>query len=307
MEPTIRPARPDDAGTVRAFATDTWPEHGGDYLPRVFESWVRDDGPTARTLVADVEGGAVGLLRTVLLTPDEAWCGGLRVDPDYRGEGIARRLTQTAFDWAGERGATVARAMVFSWNSAGLGVARAVGFEPVTEFRWAHPAPARGAGAAAADDPDAESVWNYWRKSAACVHLAELALDQAEPWALSTLTREHIDDAAADDRLVVVEGPGATGPATSGVRGFALRVRTTERESDAGGLEREAVYGVAGWADPEAATALLEAIGRNAAATDATRTRVLVPETAQAVSDVAAAGAEFADAPDFVIAADLRE
>lgn len=305
MEPTIRPARSDDAGAVRAFATDTWPEHGGDYLPSVFESWVRDDGPTARTLVADVEGRAVGLLRTVLLTPDEAWCGGLRVDPDYRGEGIARRLTQTAFDWAGERGATVARAMVFSWNAAGLGVARAVGFEPVTEFRWVHPEPAAETERGDHDIPEPDDAWNRWRGSGARDHLDGLTLDPHEPWALSTLTREGLVDAADDGRVFAVTG-GGRGARAEAVQGFAVRVRVTERRTDGGeDPERWAEYGVADWSGVEAAAAVLDAVSRDAAASGVDRTRVLIPETVRAVSDAAAARVEIADAPDFVLAADV--
>ena len=311
--PTIRPARPDDADVVGAFASDTWPEHGGDYLPRVFEAWVEEtergrtgDHRPSRTLVADVDGRAVGLLRTTILSETEAWCGGLRVDPDRRGEGIAHRLCEAAFDWARERGAAVARAMVFSWNAAGLGVARAVGFEPVTEFRWVHPEPASGGeadtgGGHAGSTIDPAGVWDYWRESPARQHLEGLALDPTEPWALSTLTRERLADAAEAGRLVAVGDERKDGD----VAGFSVRVRTTERGSEAGGTTREAVYGVADWADAEAAAALLGATARDAATVDADRTRVLVPETVRAVSDVAATGVDIADSPDFVLAADL--
>lgn len=116
MSPTSRPARPDDAEAVAAFTEDTWAERGGDYVPRVFESWVRENesdgsgGPEAHTVVAtDDDDQPIGLLRSVLLTPTEAWGGGLRVDPSHRGEGVAVALQRAGFDWARERGAEVAR------------------------------------------------------------------------------------------------------------------------------------------------------------------------------------------------------
>ena len=330
---TIRPARLDDAHAVESFTEDTWPDRGGDYVPRVFESWVEEmAGPAAdeadvRTLVADVDGRAVGLHRTVLVSPSEAWCSGMRVDPDYRGEGVAVRLAEAGFDWARDRGASVARCMVFSWNVAGLGAARTAGFEPATEFRWAHPAPTvwRGGTANGVDEDahgadgladarvgDPAAVWEYWQDSDAFAHLGGLALDPAEPWALSSLTRERIEAAADEGRLLAVgEGRGGRvvpGVEVGGARGFAVRVRVTDRAADdgPGEAERWAEYGVADWATPEAAEALFSAIARDAGALDADRTRVLIPETVRAVSDAALARVDVAESPDFVLAADLR-
>lgn len=301
MDLTIRPARLDDAEAVESFTANTWPDHGGDYIPRVFASWVRDDGPNARTLVADLDGRAVGLLRTVLLSPEEAWCGGLRVDPDHRREGIGVKLVDAGFGWARERGASVARAMVFSWNATGLGVARAVGFEPVTEFRWVHPEPGGAADETrSTTEPDPDTTWRYWQGSEARDHLRGLALDPGEPWALSALTRERLADAAAEDRLLVVDDDV--------VRGFAVRARVTEYAGAGDHVEptgRLAEYGVAGWTGTEAAASLLDVVAHDAASVGADRTRVLIPETARAVSDAAVARVEIADAPDFVLAADL--
>jgi len=352
VDPTIRPARPDDAADVRSFTEGTWPDLGGDYVPHVFDDWVEESADAeagdgdALTLVADLDGHAVGLVRTTLLSPSEAWCSGMRVDPDCRGEGVAVRLSRAAFDWARDRGASVARCMVFSWNVAGLGAARAAGFEPATEFRWAHPAPAavltrggsspvdvddadgtdeagdadRGPGdgaddADAARVDDADAVWAYWQGSDALDHLGGLALDPAEPWALSSLTRKRLDAAADEGRLLAVGANGAgagrvvPGVGVGGSRGFAVRVRVTNRETGGadGAAERWAEYGVADWASAAAAEAVFDAIARDAGALGADRTRVLIPETVRAVSDAALGRVEVADSPDFVLAADLRE
>lgn len=313
MDLTLRPARLGDADAVRAFTADTWPEHGGDFVPRVFPRWVETDGANARTLIAERDGRAVGLLRTVRLSREEAWCGGLRVDPDHRGDGIALRLTGAGFEWARERGASVARAMVHGWNAAGLGVARAAGFAPATEFRWVHPEPApepASDGASGADlagaPPDPGAAWRYWRNSEARTHLRGLALDPTEPWALSSLTRERLAVAGEEGRLLVVveDGRGVD----AGVSGVALRVRLAEYPSGGrDGPERWAEYGVADWTDHAAAGSLLDAIARDAASVGADRTRALIPETVRAVSDAALSRVEVADGPDFVLAADLGE
>ena len=326
MDARIRPAKPADIEDVIGFTHDTWADREtGDYLPDLFPRWVETDDPARHTLVADVDGRAVGTLQTVRLSASEAWlhddCShclpviatpgdgdhrlrdenshyqGLRVHPDHRGEGIGTGLVHAGFSWASEQGATVARAMVFSWNEMGLGLARAAGFEPATEFRWAHPVPDVDAAPETNVREDPETVWAYWRESDACARLAGLGLDVSESWALSTVTREQLRDALPTSLLVI----GDDEP-----RGVTHRTRTHDRE-DGEESHRWAEYGVAAWADADACEMLMAAIARDAAAVDADRTRVLIPETTRAVSDVALAGHRVSESPDFVLRADLSE
>jgi len=307
MNVSIRPAEPGDVEDVVGFTRDTWSEYeGGDYLPQVFPRWVERDDPERHTLVADADGRTVGTLQVVLLSPYEAWLQGLRVDPEYRGEGVGTRLTHAGFQWAREEGATVARSMVFSWNEMGLGLARAAGFQPAMEFRPAHPRPDPDAGVDDVTDPlgrdmevtaDPEAAWAYWGRSDAREHLSGLALDTDESWAVSALALDTLRRAAAETSLLVLRDDGT--------RGFAHRVRTYERESGDGETEGWAVYGVAAWADPHACETLMAAIARDAADCGADRTRVAIPETVETVSDAAFAGHPVADDPDFVLAADL--
>ncbi len=297
MPVTVRGATPEDEPDVVAFTRDTWPGRGGDYLSRVFADWVAADGETRRTFVAEDDGTAVGVVRCALLTDREAWMQGMRVAPAARGRGISRRLHDAAAEWAGDRGAGVARNMVFSWNGPALAASRAAGFEPGTAFRWVHPAPDPAAepGLAVAADPDA--AWTCWRASPARTHLRGLALAPEEPWALRELTPETLARAGADGRLAVVRDGGS--------RGFAYRVRESERAAGDGEPERWAEYGVAAWTDPDACGSLLAAVARDAASVGADRTRVLVPETVGAVSDAALSGATLADEPDYVLELDL--
>jgi len=299
-ELTVRQARADDREAVVAFTTDTWPERGGDYVPRVFDEWVATDGPTQRTFVLDAGDDIAGICQGVLLSDHEAWAQGMRVNPDYRGRSASPELTHAVFDWAREQGATVCRNMVFSWNAAGLGQSRAVGFEPRTEFRWAEPAPDADAaghdGLRAVDDPAA--AWTAWQRSAGREHLANLTLADDESWALAELTRERLHAAADAERVLAVVGD-------DGVRGMTVRVREAEHETGAGQTERYAEYGVGVWTDLDAARALFAAVSRDAADLGVDRTRVLIPETGRHVSDVAAARVGFSDEPDFVLEADL--
>ncbi|MDG5776376.1 GNAT family N-acetyltransferase [Haloarculaceae archaeon H-GB2-1] len=294
----VRQARLDDHDDVASFTRNTWPEHGGDYLADAFPDWIASDGPEQRTFVAEADGTVVGICQGVLLSEYEAWAQGMRVHLDYRGQGIAATLTDAVFGWARERGATVCRNMVFSWNLAGLGSARSVGFEPGIEGRWGHPTPDADAsvtGFEVGEDPDA--AWSCWRRLAASKELDGLALDHEETWALAELTRERLARAADADGLLTVGDDGGT-------HGVAFRVRDYEREAD-GESETWAEYGAAGWRDERAADALFGAIARDAARVGADRTRVLLPETPRHVSDAAVVGVEVSDDPVFVLEADL--
>lgn len=297
----VRQARLEDRDAVVSFTRDTWPELGGDYVPRVFEEWVETDGPTQRTFVATIDDRPVGICQALLLSDDEGWAQGMRVDPDYRGREISPNLSEAAFAWCGDRGATVCRNMVFSWNAAGLGQSRAVGFEPVCEFRWIEPEPDPDpeVDAAVGDDFDVRSdpiaAWRAFHGSDAYRELDGLGLALDESWVLCEVTRERLADAY---RVLAVDDGDR-------VRATTFRTRTFEREDEDGEETRWAEYGVGAWDDLESFRALAGAVARDAAAQGASRARMLVPETPRHVSDAAAARVEFGDEPDFVLARDL--
>lgn len=298
MDVSVRPATLDDEAEVVAFTQDTWPGRRGDYLPEVFTEWVETDGPTQQTFVAAADGDAVGVVQAVLLSDREAWMHGMRVAPAARGHGVSRQLHEAAADWAHQRGATVGRIMVFSWNGPALAAARAVGFDAGTEFRWAHPAPDDEADPQLSVEADPEAGWRYWQSSPVRDQLRHLVLAPEESWALRELTPETLRWAAREAALAVVS-------AADQPRGLVFRVRTVDRATADGATERWAEYGVAAWDDGTACETVLSAVARDAAAVGADRTRVVIPETVAAVSDVAVMGTELADEPLFVLEADL--
>ncbi|UPM42800.1 GNAT family N-acetyltransferase [Halocatena salina] len=297
----IRPARPDDYEAVAAFTRNTWPDREGtDYLPRIYHGWIEGDGDRKRTVVADTGDEIAGICQAVMLSSHEAWAQGMRVNPSYRGEGISTDLNAALFEWARDRGATVCRNMVFSWNVAGLGGSRAVGFEPVTEFRWAQPDPVSDPHETELDiSNDPATAWRYWTDSSAREQLAGLALDRVESWALSELTPSDLERAAEETAVVAV--------LDDGVCAMTFRTGVRSTETDAGQTETVAEYGVGAWDDIDAARVLFRAIKADAAEVGADRTRVLVPETPRHVSDVAWLRTGVSDHPDFVLAADLTD
>jgi RimJ/RimL family protein N-acetyltransferase len=307
----LRQARADDRKAVVAFTEDTWADRGGsDYIPDVFEEWVETDGPRQRTFVVDVldeddPGAAIaGIVQFVLVSETEAWGQGIRVNPNYRGRGLSTAMTHAGFDWAHERGATVARNLVFSWNVASLGLSRGAGFQPATEFRYVHPAPdpdglSTREGATeelqVTDDPDV--AWSFWVGSDAYDALSGLSLTTERSWALSRLTRAAFGRIADEQRVVAVESD-------RGARGAAYRTRTYEREEE-GNTLTWAEYGLGVWSDLAGARAVLSTVARDAAALGADRTRVLVPETPRTVTDTAYLRVDVDERPEFVLEADL--
>ncbi|KTG09580.1 GCN5 family acetyltransferase [Haloprofundus marisrubri] len=304
---TVRQARPEDHDAVVDFTSETWADRGGsDYIPHIYHEWIAGDGDDQRTFVLDAEGDEknpseelAGICQGVLLSEYEAWAQGMRVNPDYRGEGASMHLSKALFAWARERGATVARNMVFSWNVAGLGQSRATGFGPCTEFRWGMPTPDADAEPDLSITAEADAAWSFWTGSDARADLKGLALDAEESWAVSELTREQLRTAADDGRLFVAS--------ENGTRGFTFRNRTYDRANDEGKEERWAEYAVGAWADHEAADSLYRAIARDAAGVDADKVRVLIPEGVRWVSDTAYARTGVSDEPDFVMEADLTD
>ncbi|MFC4436578.1 MULTISPECIES: GNAT family N-acetyltransferase [Natrialbaceae] len=305
----IRRATHDDYEGVKAFTETLWEDRGGDYIPEIYHDWLEDEGEDyKKTFLADAGDDVAGIVQAVMLSPDEAWFQGMRVNPDYQRQGLSGRLNEACFDWARERGATVGRIMIFSWNAASLGAARKGGFDPITEFRFAHPEPDPDASGPDSVSSDPAAAWRYWTHSDTRDHLDGLGFAPEETWATRELTREDFTDSADETAVFAVERDHER--ESDGERelvGASYRVRTYDRESDDGETVTWAEYGVGAWEDVDAARSLFGAIARDAAAVGADRTRVLIPETAASVSDASYAGAEISEEPDFVLEIDLSE
>jgi len=295
----LREATHDDYDAVVAFTEDTWAdrEDSSDYIPRVYHDWI--GGEDRYTVVADAGDEIAGISQSVMLSEWEAWGQGMRVNPDYWGQGVASHMTNELFDWAREQGATTLRNMVFSWNIGGHGQSRAIGYDPITEFRWAYPEPDADADPtmSVTDDPDA--AWQYWTRSDARAHLQGLVLDFEESWALSELTRADLERSATNDELLVVQ--------ENGTRGFASFFREEERTNENDESELWVEYAISAWADADAARSLFAAMARDAAARGADRIRTLVPETPRFVTDTAYSRVEVDGEPDFVMGMDLTK
>lgn len=111
----------------------------GDYLPEVFDMWVRDR--RGGLWVAMIRDRAVGVAKLTLLGDQEAWLHGLRVHPRYRRRGVARALLAHRLERAKRLGARVARLDTSDDNAAVLRLMRRSTFRQIGRFTfWQAPA-----------------------------------------------------------------------------------------------------------------------------------------------------------------------
>lgn len=126
----VRPARAEDREAVLAFCAQTW--EWGDYIERVWETWLTDPG--GLLLVALIDDRPVGIVHTRMVNETDAWQEGMRVDPAYRQQGIARQLSLEAGAEAMRRGATTVRLVTESTNAASIYLVEQARFRQVGAF-----------------------------------------------------------------------------------------------------------------------------------------------------------------------------
>jgi GNAT superfamily N-acetyltransferase len=90
-----RPALPIDTPQVLELSRQIWEGH--DYIPYVWEDWLCD----SNGLLCVVEYGSriVGFGKLTRLSTSQWWLEGLRVHPDFQGQGIASRINDYLLDY----------------------------------------------------------------------------------------------------------------------------------------------------------------------------------------------------------------
>jgi len=114
---TVRPASLSDQTAIAGFTQDTFA--WGDYVADVFEGWLdRDD--THVVVAADEADRPIAVGAVRMLSETEAWYSAARVAPEYRGRGIAARVSASLRSWARDAGAVVGRLLVEDWNETAI-------------------------------------------------------------------------------------------------------------------------------------------------------------------------------------------
>lgn len=127
-EVRIRLARASDREAIAAFTEHTF--EWGDYVADAFDTWLGEAG-TRLVVAADEHDHPVAMSRGRLLSPSEAWFHAARVDPDWRGQGIAGELAGVLREWAAEQGALVGRLLIEDGNQSSVRHVEKIGFRRV--------------------------------------------------------------------------------------------------------------------------------------------------------------------------------
>lgn len=135
----IRPAQTTDKPAVEAISAQMW---DNDYIPDVWDDWLAD--PHGQFFVAELEGRVAGFAKLSCLADDKWWMEGLRVDPAYWGQGIARQLQARQVEVARHIGRGTLRLGTHSENEPVHRIAVRDGFRRVASYRpcRAEPLPA---------------------------------------------------------------------------------------------------------------------------------------------------------------------
>lgn len=134
MDVEVRHAHPEDREDVLGFTSETW--DGWDYIPDVWNDWI-EEGDLLVGVDRETDDRPVGVLHLLEVSEDEAWIEGLRVDPDYRREGVATRLIEVAVEKARDGSKEAVRCMVFGSNDEGIELFEDLGYGRVASLRHA--------------------------------------------------------------------------------------------------------------------------------------------------------------------------
>ena len=130
MTVIVREAKPSDKKPLMDFVTKTWGGH--DYVPSVWDEWLRDKG--GKMFVVEVDGKLVGMNRVRLLKDGTGWLEGVRIHPDFRGKGLASLLGEKSMKYASNLGVSTFRLTSSSRNRAAHRQVAKMGFSEVARF-----------------------------------------------------------------------------------------------------------------------------------------------------------------------------
>jgi len=167
----VRRAKVEDREAVLAFASVTW--NGWDYIPNAWPVWL--DATDGAFLVAEVDepvggvgaglidaegrplevGQPVAITRVAMVSDDEAWLEGIRVDPRVRGLGVAADLQVAELHWVVAQRAVIVRYATGGENLGSHKLGARDGINLLARFRdWRWSA----AGSAEDDEDDKDDL-----------------------------------------------------------------------------------------------------------------------------------------------------
>lgn len=218
----VRPALASDRGRMVAITADVW--NGNDYVPFVWDNWLRD--PTGFLMVASVGGEVVGLQHAQVQPDSSIWFEGIRVASECRGQGIGAALLRRGLEWARGLGAPVARLSTSSGNRVSTSLAASNGFTMIRRFVAAG---ASGLSASGVTDVrvanllDREAVWAFVQE-----HFPGPSRLYTEGWTVYDMTPARLSLLLATHAVLLA--------GVSTVEGVAIVTATSVRQTPRLGL-----------------------------------------------------------------------
>jgi GNAT superfamily N-acetyltransferase len=202
-EVRIRRARPEDRPAMERICAHTWDT--GDYIPEVWDEWLAgEDGPLLVAELGDI--GVVSLNKVTHQPEGQFWLEGMRVDPDYRGRGVARRCLDYNLAYARERGGRVVRLSTGDYNTPVHKMVAHVGMERVTTglLRTAEALPGERR-PAVLGPAVGDAVARFWQQSDVLRQNAGL---YSRDWAWQELSAEQLAAMLGRGEVVAETAPG---------------------------------------------------------------------------------------------------
>jgi ribosomal protein S18 acetylase RimI-like enzyme len=162
----IRPAQQSDREAVFRLCEHAF--DGGDYVPDVWDMWLREQH--SRVFTATLDGVPVGIMRVVIQKPGEAWFQAARTHPNHRRVGIATTLAEACWEWARNNGAKTVRLSTDSDNYAAQEALKKLGFTRISDFvimKRERPQPQKADNCRWARKGDVERIWKFLADSEA--------------------------------------------------------------------------------------------------------------------------------------------
>lgn len=201
----VRRARVGDRESILAFATATW--DGWDYVPNALPVWLEaTDGAFlvgevgrpvggAHEALSDAEGNPlrvgqpVAITRVAMVSADEAWLEGIRVDPRVRGMGVAADLQVAELQWVAAQHANVVRYATGGENEASHRLGARDGINLLARFRgWTWSA------TGSTDDDDDPSAFDPAVRQEATLRRREALKKLGATGMVVAAGRDDIDD-----------------------------------------------------------------------------------------------------------------
>ncbi len=128
----IRRAKYEDKPRIVEISSKIW--DGDDYLPQIFDKWVEEKG--GEFSVITVDGVVAGCSKITQLPQNTLWLEGIRVDADYRGQGLGKKLAEYQLKRAEELGYTNLELGTFVENYESIAIIEKRGFERIASFKF---------------------------------------------------------------------------------------------------------------------------------------------------------------------------